>query len=73
MGLARITERRMRLGASGSEDRFEREKIEFHERVRAGFLELARVEPARFRVVDASRGEKDVAQDIRSIIDSEVL
>jgi dTMP kinase len=73
IGLARITERRMRLDASGSEDRFEREKIEFHERVRAGFLELARVEPARFRVVDASRGEKDVAQDIRSIIDSEVL
>jgi dTMP kinase len=27
----------------------------FHERVRAGFLELARDEPARFRVVDANR------------------
>jgi dTMP kinase len=29
--------------------------VAFHERVRAGFLELARQEPDRFRVVDSSR------------------
>ncbi len=33
----------------------------FHERVRAGYLELAAAEPARWRVVDASRSPQEVA------------
>jgi dTMP kinase len=36
----------------------------FHERVRAGFLELARQEPGRFRVVDSSRHLDLVAPDL---------
>jgi dTMP kinase len=40
--------------------RFEREfDVDFHRRVRAGFLELARAEPDRFVVVDAT-AEEDV-------------
>ena len=38
----------------GSESRFELEKINFHQRVRAGYLELAAKEKDRFWVVDAS-------------------
>lgn len=34
-------------------DRLESEDLAFHERVRAGFLEIARIEPERVRVVDA--------------------
>ena len=33
----------------------------FHERVRAGFLELARAEPARWRVIDADRPADAIA------------
>ena len=55
------------------EDRFEREKLEFHEKVRQGFLELARAEPKRFRVIDASRPVPDVANQIRAIIDWELV
>jgi len=33
--------------------RFEQESLEFHERVRSGYLELARREPGRFVVVNA--------------------
>jgi dTMP kinase len=47
-GLARARAR------TGSGDRFEREVVAFHERVRRGFHELARAEPARFCVLDAS-------------------
>ena len=36
----------------------------FHERVRAGFLELARVEPARWRVIDADRPADAIAGDV---------
>jgi dTMP kinase len=39
-------------------DRLERETLAFHERVREGFLSLARNDPARIRVVDA-RGTPD--------------
>ena len=47
-GLAR-TRRRSTAG-----DRFEREAIAFHERVRAGFLALAAAEPGRVCVLDAA-------------------
>jgi dTMP kinase len=57
---------------AGREDRFEREKLEFHKKVRSGFLELARAEPERFRIVDASRPVAEVTQDIKSIIDREL-
>jgi dTMP kinase len=35
-------------------DRFEDEMLEFHERVRKGYLELAALEPSRIKVIDAS-------------------
>jgi dTMP kinase len=38
--------------ASGVLDRLERERVEFHERVRQGYLRVARRAPGRFRVVD---------------------
>jgi dTMP kinase len=55
-----------------SEDRLEREKIEFHKRIRAGFLELARAEPPRFRIIDAAGSVEEVAQEIKNIIDREL-
>jgi dTMP kinase len=53
-GLARTRER-ARPG-----DRFEREAVAFHERVRAGFLSLAAAEPDRFRIVETDRDVDDV-------------
>lgn len=46
------------------ETRFEEEEITFHKKVREGYLKLARMEPERFRIVDASRSENDVQKDI---------
>lgn len=43
-------------------DRIGQEDLEFHERVRQGFLELARKEPGRFQVIDASQGLEVVTQ-----------
>jgi dTMP kinase len=39
----------------------------FHERVRAGFLDLARAEPARWRVVDADRDPEAIAVDVLAL------
>lgn len=39
---------------AGAIDRLDAEELAFYERVRSGYLELARREPERFRVVDSS-------------------
>jgi dTMP kinase len=46
------------------EDRFELETIEFHDRVRKGFLQIAAEEPKRVKVIDASRSAEEVSKDI---------
>ena len=53
---------------SGSESRFEEETISFHEKVRAGYLELARRQPKRFRVIDGSQDEIQVRADIQEVL-----
>jgi dTMP kinase len=50
-------------------DRFHGDDRAFYERVRAGYLELARVEPARFSVIDGDRTPDVVAADIRRQVD----
>jgi len=50
------------------EGRFEMESLAFHERIREGYLELARRD-ARFRVVDACGAEQEVAKRIAAAID----
>jgi dTMP kinase len=41
-----------------------RHGADFHERVRAGYLELARADPARWRVIDANRPPDAVSGDV---------
>jgi dTMP kinase len=53
-----------RAGARGAADRFERERLEFFERVRAGYLARAAADPGRFRVIDASRPLDAVQYDL---------
>jgi len=47
-------------------DRLERESLDFHERVRAGFLAIAAEEPHRVRVVDATGTPEQVAAAVRT-------
>lgn len=49
---------------TGDESRFEKEALEFHHKIRSGYLDLARCEPQRFRIVDASRDENTVRKEI---------
>jgi dTMP kinase len=48
-----------------SADRLEAEPLEFHHRVRAGFLALARAEPSRYLVLDANRPVDEISQEIK--------
>ena len=49
-------------------DRMERKTLEFHRRVRAGYLRLAKREPRRFAVVDARRSPVDVRREIQTVV-----
>jgi dTMP kinase len=48
------------------EDAFQREDDAFHERVRQGYLTLAHAEPQRWLVLDATRDQGDLSQEIVS-------
>ncbi len=58
-----------RAGARAELDRFEREEIDFFERVRQGYLSRAEAQPQRYRVVDASPALMQVQAQLDSIID----
>ena len=62
VGLARCRARR------GDEGRFEEKGRGYHERVREGFLLLARREPARFVVIDASQDVEAVALAVWDVV-----
>ena len=50
-------------------DRFDSEKMKFHHDVRNAFLTLAKLNPGRFRVIDASRTPEQVHQQIMEAVD----
>ncbi len=56
--------------APGDVTRFEAEfDLEFHRRVRDGFLALAEASPSRFAIVEASRSSDDVAAEVAAAVD----
>jgi dTMP kinase len=59
LSLRRITRRR---------DRFERESLAFHRRVRRGYLEIQRAEPKRVRLIRADRPPDRVGDEVATIV-----
>lgn len=64
VGLARARGR-----ATGETDRFEAETQAFFEKVRAGYLEIARREPERFHVIDAAAPLDAVEARVEDILE----
>jgi len=58
----------MRKKAEDEWNRLDAYEVLFHERVREGYLNLAREEPDRWRIVDASQGIDAVQEDLLRII-----
>ncbi len=61
-GLARAAER------GEGEDRYERMGLDFHNRLRDGFLEIARKEPQRCEVIDATGDIDTIASSIKGTV-----
>ncbi len=62
VGLSRVQKR-------GERDRFETEELAFYDRVRRDYHRQIASQPARFKLIDASQGEQQVAVDIKSALD----
>jgi dTMP kinase len=59
------------LARKGSQDEWNRLdafNLEFHQRVRAGYHELLKLEPRRWMMVDAAQGWDAVQKDLRAVI-----
>ncbi len=57
-----------RLATAREPDRFERERGEFHGRVRAAYLRRAAAHPMRIRVIDGSRSLEEVRAQLAIIL-----
>jgi dTMP kinase len=68
-GLKRAFSRPAPAGAGNNEDRFEREALAFHERVRRGYLAIAGEEPRRVVTVDGAREILSIHGEICDIIE----
>jgi dTMP kinase len=70
IGFERLSTREgTQLLMKGQLDRIEREARAFHEKVRNGYLQLAKRWPDRFRIVDAARESDAIEADVWSIVD----
>ena len=59
-----------RRQAGGSEwNRMDDLTLAFHQRVRQGYLELARAEPERWLVLDATRDVKTLQRELRKVVE----
>ena len=67
MGLARAGKRETAEGAG--EDRYERMGLDFHRRIRDGFLYIARGNPERCSIIEADQPPEDVHRAIVNLIE----
>ncbi|MCM0754490.1 dTMP kinase [Desulfovibrio aminophilus] len=68
-GLNRALARNLREGKSREEGRFEAEALDFHRRVREGYLTWAALHPDRFRLVDGKETPEVVFQRVRDLLE----
>ena len=67
-GLLRAGKRDMQLKDPSTADRFEREKLEFHMRVRDKYLSLSSENSDRFRLIHADRPVEAISVDVRKCV-----
>jgi dTMP kinase len=69
-GLERAFRRIAGREEASREDRFERENLGFHRRIREGYLAIARQEPDRVKIIDASRDIETTRREVCAILSS---
>jgi dTMP kinase len=74
VGLARATTRRLAAAISGEDaDTFEKRDMDFHERLRQGYLAVAKAEPRRCKVIDAAGTPEAIAAEVWAQVERRLL
>ena len=74
VGLARATTRRLAAAIAGEEaDTFEKRDMDFHERLRQGYLAIAKAEPRRCKVIDATGTPEAIAAEVWAQVERRLL
>jgi len=68
VGLQRANKRNDNLKESSSIDRFEKETLDFHKKIRAGYLRLLKNDPDRFCLIDANRDVNTIQMKCANVI-----
>ncbi len=55
--------------AGDNKDRIEQRSVEYHNRVRNGYLVLAKQEPDRIKVIPVDRGKEEIFQQVKKYLD----
>jgi dTMP kinase len=69
IGLKRALKRAANNIPERAEDRFEQEETDFHQAVRDGYLQLAKENPGRFRVINAAGLPEDIHHEVCRFLD----
>jgi dTMP kinase len=72
VGLMRTRNAHKENARQGEVDRIEAERLDFHERVRQGFLRLAKQYPERIHVIDANQGVDAVFRQAKQILENSI-
>ena len=74
VGLARATTRRLARAIAGEDaDAFEKRDLDYHERLRQGFLDVAKADPHRCQVIDGTGTSEKIAADVWAIVQRRML
>lgn len=68
IGLKRAIDRNNLLNKPSSIDRFERENIDFHQRIRESYLNILKNDPRRFHLINADRDVESIQEEVRRTI-----
>jgi dTMP kinase len=72
-GLGRVRRRLAPTRAASEADRFEQRELEFHQRLRAGYLALARAEAQRCVIIDAAQPPETIAAAVWQAVAERLL
>jgi dTMP kinase len=72
IGLSRATTRRLAQALSG-EDAYEKRELDYHMRLREGFLSIAKSEPHRCHVLDGTLPEAEIAAQVMAQVERRLM
>lgn len=63
-------DRAQRRAGDDSPDRFEKEELETHEKRREAFLDIAKADPDRCRIIDATQSAEAIAAEVLGLLEN---